>query len=694
MADDSPTLDDVFGRLSDLDDDILGDNLEDEDLESWQQVSSNGNHGDGSHLSQDEPSVQQSESGMVMSPPGEVERSAVDTEPRGKRLVRDWDLNHFQPDPESQFWLPHLGRARQQFLPKQPWETSPVARVFDAPFLQPPKYHRWGMADAVMGVTVDAPSASTTGVATSPPEFIVRRLKFASLSRDEDMVRRKCLQKLRSLILIDPPATQLGSSLLSAAGTLANEDEVAQSFKDSFASKSTATLEKRLAALWPYAKWSLSTQRTPLHMDEPKIYEYLNMLRSEGCSASAPSSFLEAVGFLHNIVEVKSLVGAPSFSSRCKGLAKDHPKTRSKRKQAPPLTVEMVSALETYVGTHFRSHKAVIAGHVLFCIYSCARWADTIRLTEITEFHKGRISIVETATEHHKSALTDEAKSLFLPYLCLGAGLVEGHPWSKAWLAARQIHKVGRPHTWASIASWSDRNNKFTTTGMSSTEASLWLREVLEECGFTPEVASTVSSHSLKSTLLSWSAKSGKFTDPQRRQMGHHMDAQDRSMLVYSRDAYAPIAVAVRLMLDDILEGRFNPDLPRVDRIAKAVELAADGSSSGESSSTDDGEDGEHSPSTKLPGFASDVNERHPDIPYVPATFVMVHKLSGVMHVSSSESTFACGRKITSSFINWNSGSFESVDTNICAQCRAKAALHFQDDGSEQYEPTSEELSD
>lgn len=149
-----------------------------------------------------------------------------------------------------------------------------MARVFDAPFLQPPKYHRWGMADAVMGVTVGAASASTTGVATSPPEFIARRLKFASLSRDEDMVRRKCLQKLRSLILIDPPATQLGSSLLSAAGTLANEDEVAQSFKDAFASKSTATLEKRLAAFWPYAKWSLSTQRTPLHMDEPKIYEY------------------------------------------------------------------------------------------------------------------------------------------------------------------------------------------------------------------------------------------------------------------------------------------------------------------------------------------------------------------------------------------------------------------------------------
>ena len=99
MADDSPTLDDLFGRLSDLDDDILGGELEEDDL-----VSSEGNHRDGSHFSRDEPSGQQSESGMIISPPGEVEQSAADREPRGKRLIRDWDLNFSQPDPESQFY--------------------------------------------------------------------------------------------------------------------------------------------------------------------------------------------------------------------------------------------------------------------------------------------------------------------------------------------------------------------------------------------------------------------------------------------------------------------------------------------------------------------------------------------------------------------------------------------------------------
>ena len=162
--------------------------------------------------------------------------------------------------------------------------------------------------------------------------------------------------------------------------------------------------------------------------------------------------------------------------------------------------------------------------------------------------------------------------------------------------------------------------------------------------------------------------------------MGHHIDPQDRSMLVYSRDTYAPIAVAVRLMLDDITEGRFAPDLPRIDRIAQAVELA-EHRDSGESSSSDD-------------DSAADDEDRHPDIPQVPSTYLMAHKLSGVMHVSASELTFACGRKITSSFVGWSSNSFEMVDTDICAQCKAKAALHFGGNSSEQYEQSSEDLSD
>ena len=244
------------------------------------------------------------------------------------------------------------------------------------------------------------------------------------------------------------------------------------------------------------------------------------------------------------------------------------------------------------------------------------------------------------------------------------------------------------------ITSWSDKTRKFTSAPMSSTESTLWLREVLEEIGFKPEDTARVSSHSLKSTLLSWAAKSGKFSDPQRRQMGHHYDPQDKSMLVYSRDSYAPIAVAVRLMLDDITAGRFNPDLPRIERIAKAVEMAEEkgGSSSSDSSSSD--EIAANSPSTKLANPNSITLDRHSDLPNVPSSFVMVHRLSGVLHVSAADDVFACGRRITSSFVEWSSDRFETVDTDVCTQCKAKAPLHFMEEASDQYEPSIGGLSD
>ena len=236
-----------------------------------------------------------------------------------KRSARDWSLTDFGMDPDAQIWLPHLGRAQRQGALKQPWETCPVAKVFEASYCQPPKYHRCGFADALMGVSTKALTPDVPCSSRSPPEFVARRLRFASLSRDEDLVRKKCLQKLRSLILMDPPASQLGASLVTAAGSLVDEEEVTQSFKDAFSVKSTATLAKRLAALWPYAKWSLSTGRTPLNLDEAKVYEYLTYMRNQECSASAPSSFMEAVGFLHSIVDLKTLKGLSTFSGRCKG---------------------------------------------------------------------------------------------------------------------------------------------------------------------------------------------------------------------------------------------------------------------------------------------------------------------------------------------------------------------------------------
>ena len=466
---------------------------------------------------------------------------------------KDWKLVEGETDTNIEGMEMHLSRAVAQSFPKQPWESSPVTKVFNPDFLKGPGYLRVGLSDAVLG-SVARSSSPPRPVPRAIPEFVARRLRMASLNKSDDCLRTGALMKARSLLLYDPPATQLGQSLLNAAGTLVDENQVTQSLMDAFAPKSTNTMVKRFSSLWRYARWCSAKYIPPLQMTEDTVYEYLCHLRDSGSSASAASSFLEAVAFLHAIACLRGLGSNPQFSGRCKGLERAQLQTRRKRKQACPMTVDMVRALEDFTALYFQSHLAVISGHLLFCIYSCARWADSIRLTEIEQYHRGRITLLETSTMRHKTALSDDARTQLLPYVCLGRGLLDA-PWSAPWLAARTKFGLDTHVMDNQIAmpSWSDAKSCFTPLPMSSTEATLWAREILEIAGIPRDQAARVTSHSCKVTLLSWTSKSGSFSRAERRLLGHHYDREDRSFLIYSRDTYAPLAVKIRLMLDRIV---------------------------------------------------------------------------------------------------------------------------------------------
>jgi len=109
LMDDSPTLDELFGSLSDLDQDFDNDRFGGSD--QWSHVDPTASHPE-SVTSQ---GVERSAGDQTMNPHGDVEQQAEPSS-GSKRTVRDWDLVEFQPDPDSQFWLPHLGRARLQEL--------------------------------------------------------------------------------------------------------------------------------------------------------------------------------------------------------------------------------------------------------------------------------------------------------------------------------------------------------------------------------------------------------------------------------------------------------------------------------------------------------------------------------------------------------------------------------------------------
>ena len=586
---------------------------------------------------------------------------------------KDWKLVKGETEANIEGMETHLARALAQSLPKQPWETSPAAKVFNPDYLKSPGYTRVGLAEAVMG-SVARSSSPPRQVPRAIPEFVARRLRMASLNKSDDCLRTGALMKARSLLLYDPPATQLGQSLLNAAGTLIDENQVTQSLIDAFAPKSTNTMVKRFSSLWRFARWCAASYIPPLQMAEDTVYAYPCHLRDTKSSASAASSFLEAVAFLHAVACLRGLGSSPQFSGRCKGLARAQLQTRRKRKQACPMTVDMVRALEEFTALYFQSHLAVISGHLLFCIYSCARWADSIRRTEIEQYHRGRITLIETSTKRHKTALSDDARTQLLPYVCLGRGLTDA-PWSAPWMAARtkfglDIHVMDDQ---IAMPSWSDSQSCFTSLPMSSTEATLWAREILEIAGIERDRAACITSHSCKVTLLSWTSKSGSFTRAERRLLGHHYDREDRSFLIYSRDTYAPLAVKIRLMLDRIVSGKFCPDLSRVERVAQAVEEAEAESDSAVSEPTDSDVslDDPPSPSTKLVRSLQPAGEWPHELEGVEPDRCLIHRISRVVHVGLPCGVkLRCGRRVTSNYSSLTRSSLELSDLQVCAQCR------------------------
>ena len=198
---------------------------------------------------------------------------------------------------------------------------------------------------------------------------------------------------------------------------------------------------------------------------------------------------------------------------------------------------------------------------------------------------------------------------------------------------------------------------------MSSSEATLWIRELLCLGGTKEKEANHFSSHGLKATLLSWVAKTGKFSATEQRCLGHHFDPELRSVLIYSRDSYAPLAAKIRIMLDDILAGRFSPDAPRHVRIDQLVREAmsdsseSDVSNAGDCANTVLKREGAH-PLPIPEGLGNATRDQ-----------VFIHGASGIAHASYDGMKLLCGRPLIAVYKSLNDVQMEASDLMICKQC-------------------------
>ena len=316
---------------------------------------------------------------------------------------------------------------------------------------------------------------------------------------------------------------------------------------------------------------------------------------------------------------------------------------------------------------------SVIGGQQLFALFSCARWDDSLHLQDILLSTAGRISLVETSTSKHKTSNLARDKSLLLPLICLGRGLYH-EPWADAWLASRQ--HFGLDATGPALPTFCERTGTFGTLPMSSTEATLWLRDLLCKAGFRPDEVEDITSHGLKATLLSWISKLGGWSERDQKLMGHHFDRESRSVLIYSRDSYTPLAVQTRRLLDKILDGSFSPDRGRARRVMELLGETSGGEEDidpekfvqSESGSEPDLDDMDPSTSFEPSGRvgAALVPE---SLAAVPREHLYVHNISGIMHASLDLQKLLCGRTLSRQYSCLTDVMSKEGDLQACKHC-------------------------
>ena len=250
------------------------------------------------------------------------------------------------------------------------------------------------------------------------------------------------------------------------------------------------------------------------------------------------------------------------------------------------------------------------------------------------------------------------------------------------------------------LPSFSLRRGCWLDQRMSSSEATCFLREYLAQ-RFPGESLSNYSSHSCKSTLLTWAGRSATvvFTMSERRILGHHLDPNTKSVLTYSRESYTSLYAKVLLMYIKIRSGEFRPDLRAIERVIQFAEAAetgpefpttgADPVSGGSKGdiAVDPIEvsDSESSVASDVE-LAMDLDGEGPDkdilgssdFPGVPPSDMLVHSTSGLVHVVNEDSYLLCGRAASRNYKPLTEVSFAG-HLECCQHClrifsRANAA--------------------
>ena len=348
-------------------------------------------------------------------------------------------------------------------------------------------------------------------------------------------------------------------SLVGSMLQLAVTSRVFGMFAHLFAGRSPVTIRKRGYSIMRLCDY-LENKGSAFPCSEVEFYDFLCSEQSSKAPQSRLKGYMQSMNFVLHVMSVHE-VEPLTRSARCKGACLGE--FLKERIQASPLKVCELKRVHELLYTCEDLWVCLFCGALLMAVYCRARWGDLMRAESvITDCDRhGKLQFLEARTGRHKTMKSQMHRHQFLPMVAPCHG-VDGRDWGSVWIKVRDTMGLEWPPK-GLIMPAPGLQGQATSRPLETQECAAWLRKLV---GSPDDPAGRrISSHSLKSTFLSYAAKRG-IGISERLQLGYHTSKFEMGM-VYSRDGAAASLLVLENLIRDISSGLFDPDDTRSGRI-------------------------------------------------------------------------------------------------------------------------------
>ena len=445
-----------------------------------------------------------------------------------------------------------------------PWEQPWLAPIFGDPYAAPslamPPNWNVQFVDPTVDVLPGIAPAVPVPVTFTVSKFIKNKVD-RSFIEERSFQTGKAVAKLMCFLELGLQHSGVGRQL-DAETTEEGQKDVLLAI---LGTRSPGTVIKRVNSLLHFYRWHcVGSSEDILPLKEESVWSYVRHLQLSKAAPSKAMAFVQALRFSHYVLQVDGSEACIS-SRRLVGSAELQLATKGPTKQARALTVVEVRRLHA-ITTSAKAdlHQKLMAIHLLLMLYTRSRTSDLAHVHEIShdvsskEGGPATPGFIQISTRYHKSARNVEKKNLLLPILASSTSVVEDE-WLVTWLKLRKkagLKVAGLFNGAIQPAPDLNKSGEWLSRPLTCSETTMILRALLQ-CE-----DKDLTSHSLKTTCLSWAAKA-EMPREQRRLLGRHASALQDADSVYARDlAFAPVKALQRVLLL-IKDGEFDPDQNR-----------------------------------------------------------------------------------------------------------------------------------